>query len=212
MFKTSLYAEIVGMILLTGSVLRSQGQNFEGLIVYHNEFKSKTSKIRDSTFKVELGDKQEYYIKNNNYKSIYNGKYLKFQLYKGDLNKAFILAGHSDTIREEDYNKGNRVLNCVINEDADTVMNVPCNELILITVVGITHYYFNPKYQADSLLFKNHSYSNWNYILSKTNSLPMKIIYENEQFISTSTAIQIVPMHLKETFFDLPKSYPVVSK
>ena len=53
--------------------LASLAQSFEGEIIYKNSLKSKNPKMTDEQWSQMMGDKQEYFIKQGNYKSLTNG-------------------------------------------------------------------------------------------------------------------------------------------
>jgi hypothetical protein len=178
-------------------------QSFEGEIIYQISYKSKLSGIKDADLNVLFGDEQEYYIKGNNYRSFFNGSLLKSQLYKGNENKSFTLTGKSDTLYWEYYNKDNPVISDTVELRKDTVFGLSCDLLTIVTPVSKTCYYFNKRYSADPELYNKDLYANWFLILNKTRSLPLKTVYENNEFIRTSTAINIVPMKLNDSFFNI---------
>lgn len=52
-------------------------QTFEGKIIYANTYKSKSPKLKDEQLNSMMGTTQEYYIKGGNYKSVFNGAFVK---------------------------------------------------------------------------------------------------------------------------------------
>ena len=55
------------------SSIATFGQSFEGEIIYRNSLKSKNPKMTDEQWTQMMGSKQEYFIKQGNYKSVTNG-------------------------------------------------------------------------------------------------------------------------------------------
>lgn len=185
----------------------SFGQSFEGKITYSNTYKSKLAKLKDEQLNTMLGTSQEYYIKGDNYKSLFNGKFVKMQIYRAEENKSYSLTAKSDTLLWEDYSKNKDVaVNYEIQKGKDRVLNIPCDVIIVSTAKSKTYYYYNAKYRVNPKLFSNHNYGNWYYIISKTKALPLKIVYETGEYILTSTAVKITPMKLDKNVFDIDKN------
>src|SRR5437016_1645658 len=82
-------------ILIAVSV---SGQNFEGKITYSNSYKSKLPNLKDEQFTSMMGNKEEFYIKGGNYKSVVNGTFDQWQLYINKENKLYSKLSTSDTI------------------------------------------------------------------------------------------------------------------
>ncbi|MGK6353572.1 hypothetical protein [Parapedobacter sp. DT-150] len=191
-------------LVLSVASLTSSAQTFEGKMVYHNSYNSKLATLKDDQLNSMMGTWQEYYIKGNSYKSLFDGKFVKMQIYKGDENKSYTLTAKSDTLFWEDYARNKEsAVSFEIKKNKDTVMNIPCDVMILNTSKSKTYYYYNSKYAVDPDLFSNHHYGNWYYIISKIKALPLKTVYETDQFILTSTVVEISAMALDKKFFDI---------
>lgn len=183
----------------------SHAQTFEGIIKYHNFYQSKLANLKSEQLNSLMGTSQEYYLKNGDYKSVFNGSFIKAQIYFGKENKAYNLTAKSDTLYWEDYSKNkDEAISYQIQNNKDTIMGIVCNIITIKTAKSKTDYYYNAKYGVNPTLFSFHSYGNWYYIVSKVKALPMKTVYENEQFILTSTAVEIKPMNLSEKIFVIP--------
>jgi len=193
------------ILLLMLSPLMCLAQSFEGTITYSNSFKSKSPSLKDEQLATMMGTKQEYSIKGGNYKSIFNGTFVKMQLYKNIENRSYTLTGKSDTLYWENYgvNKDAAIKYEVRNSN-EKIMGLPCDLLIVQTPKSKTYYYYNKKYGINPELFKRQAYGNWYYIISKTKALPLKTVYENDLFVLTSTAVKISPVKLQISSFELP--------
>jgi hypothetical protein len=191
-------------ILSLFSLTNFKAQNFEGKIMYNISYQSKTSGLKSEQLKAMMGTKQAYVIKGNNYKSAFNGTFMKLQMYRGDENRSYALTAKSDTLYWEDYatNK-DKALSYEIKQSYDTVLGIPCDVIIIQAENSLTHYYFNTSYKVNPKMFSNHNYGNWYYIISKTKSLPLKAIYETDLYIMESEAIEITPMELKDNVFEI---------
>jgi len=195
------------LLLLLITPLISRSQVFEGKISYTNSYRSKTPHLNDQQLETMMGTNQDYYIKGADYKSIFNGTFVKMQLYRSIENRSYALTAKSDSLYWEDYRKNNDIATRFEVEKAkETVMGVVCDVLIVYTPKTKTSYYYNTKYAVDPANFKQHNYGNWYYLLSKTKALPLKTISENDQFILISTAVSITPMKLEGSLFAIADS------
>lgn len=187
------------------STLTIFGQTFEGEIVYQNSFKSKMPNLTDQQLSAAVGSKQEYYIKNGNYKSVTNGRFPQWQLYINADNKLYSKMSDSDTIIWNDGSaNADEVMSSNLNKGVADVLGYKCDELILTCKSGIQKYYFSSKLSVDPNLYVNHKYGNWYDYLSKANALPLKMIIENPQFTMESVAVEVKPMTLDAKLFQLP--------
>lgn len=125
-------------------------------------------------------------------------------MYTSIENRSYSLTAKSDSLYWEDYSKNkDAALKYEIEKSKETIMGIVCDVLIVYTAKSKTYYYYNKKYAINPELFSRHQYGNWYYIISKTKSLPLKIVYEDNQFVFTSTAIKITPRQLKDNVFDV---------
>lgn len=180
-------------------------QSFEGKIVYKNTIKSKINSITDQQFSSMLGDKQEYFIKDGDYKSVTNGALMQWQLYINDDNKLYNKMSNSETLTWLDGTVNqDEVLKTEIIKEAAEVLGYKCDELILHCKSGLQKYYFNHKFPVDIKIYEKHKYGNWYEVVSRTGSLPLKLIIENQQIILETIATEIEPMLLDKSLFILP--------
>ena len=182
------------------------GQTFEGKLNYSNTFKSKNTNITDQQWSIMMGSKFEYSIKNGDYKSISNGTIFQWQLYINKENKIYnkftnsIKALWMDASINED-----EILKTEINKNVTKVLGYNCDELILTCKSGVQKYYYNSSVlKADTNLFTNHNYANWNQFLKTTKCLSLKSIIETDQFILESVVTEIIPTKFDSKTFEIP--------
>lgn len=193
---------LLGCLILMISF--SSAQSFEGKLNYSNNYQSKLATLKSEQLNTLMGTKQIYIIKENSYKSAFNGTFTKLQMYRGDENKSYTLTSKSDSLYWEDYSQNNDIaISYEFKQNQDTILGNICDVLIVQSTKSKTLFYFNSKYQVNPNLFKKHNYGNWYYIISKTKSLPLKTIYETDQFILTSIATEITHMQLEEKVFEI---------
>ena len=204
---TNLNIKRTFLILLTTllSTISLYGQSFEGKIVYSTSYKSKMPNVTDEQFTTMMGSKQEYYIKNGDYKSVANGSFFQSQNYINNENKLYTKMENSEVFLWNDgATNPDEVLKSELNKEVTEILGYKCDELILTCKSGIQKYYFNSKLSVDAKLFVNHKFGNWYDFVSKANALPLKSVIENAQFSLESIATNITEMKLDNSFFALP--------
>jgi len=192
------------IFLLFFCCMNIRSQSFEGMLVYSVNYESKSSNVTSDQLNSLMGTKQWYAIKEGNYKSVFNGNFIKLQIYRNDENRNYNLTAKSDTLYYENYNVNkDKALSFEIKKNQDTIMGIPCDLIIVKAEKSTISFYFNSDYKINFELFKQHNYGNWYYIISKTKALPLKIVAETEQFIMTSIGTEITPMKLNDNVFEI---------
>ena len=161
--------------------------------------------LTDEQFTLMIGSTQEYFIKNGDYKSVANGSFFQWQLYVNTDNKLYSKMANSETLLWNDgATNPDEILKTEVNKDVTDILGYKCDELILTCKSGTQKYYFNTKLSVDTKLFVDHKFGNWYEFLSKSNSLPLKLIVDNGQFTLESVATEVKEMKLDKAFFELP--------
>jgi hypothetical protein len=193
------------MSLLLFAFALAPGQTFEGKVTYKNEYTSKIPGMTSDQFSSMMGTVQEYYIKEGNYKSTTNGTFMQWQLYINRDNKLYNKMSNSTSLLWNDGStNADEVINSEINKGVLDVLGHLCDELVLTCKSGIQKYYFSSKLQIDPQLYEKHRFGNWNEVISRTRSLPLKMVIDNPQFSMECVAIEITPMKLESKVFELP--------
>lgn len=165
---------------------------------------SKSPTVTNEQLTQMMGSTQEYDISGGDYRSIFNGSYLKMQLYVSRENRSYTQTTFSDTLYWEDYAVNqDKATSFEIKKNAETILGVACDELVVYTPKGTTHYYYNSKYGVDPELYKVHAGGNWYYIISKTKALPLKIVSDQEGFVMTSVPAKVIPARLDMSIFSI---------
>lgn len=184
----------------------SFSQNFKGEIVYSNTYKSKNPQVTDEQWNLMLGTTQRYLTQDGNYKSITNGKLLQWQLYVNKDNKLYNKMSNSEIIYWNDGGlQADEIINVEVNKSVEKVLNLLCDEVILVCKSGVQKYYFNSSLYVEPETFVNHKFGNWYDYLLKSKSFPLKMIIENDQFTITRIATEINPKNIENLIFTLPQ-------
>lgn len=187
------------------TIVNCYGQAFEGKVVYALSYKSKMPNLTDQQFSSMMGTTQEYFIKGGNYKSSSNGTMLQWQIFINKDNKLYSKMSNSPAVFWNDVTvNADEIVKTEVNENVVEVLGYKCDELVLTCKSGIQKYYFNTKLRVDPKLFENHKFGNWSVVVSKSNSLPLKMIIDNPQFSFECVATDVKPMSLNDNLFELP--------
>lgn len=193
------------LALLLISVGTLSGQNFEGKIIYKNEYKSKLANVTHDQLGSMMGTSQEYLIKGGNYKSSTNGNFFQWQLYIHADNKLYSKMSNSPVIYWNDGSiNTDEVIKSEINKEVTNILGYTCDELVLTCKNGIQKYYFSSKLKVDPALFQKHEFGNWKIVMAKTSAIPLKMVIDNPQFNLVCLATEVVSMNLDEKIFELP--------
>lgn len=186
-------------------------QNFEGKITYTNTYKSKSPEVSDHQYQSMMGNTQEYYIKEGNYKSTLNGTVMQWMLYNNSDNKMYIKMSNNPNVLWNDATINDTPsTNIQLNKGVTTILDYPCDEIIINTEEGIQKYYFSPKLKVDATLFKQHGYGNFYDYIKTANAIPLKIILETRQYILESIATEVKAMKLDDGILALPKNVTII--
>lgn len=188
------------------STLLSFSQAFEGEIVYHNTYKSKTPGLKDEQLNTMMGSVQYYFVKGGNYKSETNGSFMLWQLYSNTDNKLYNKLASSPVILWNDAtSNADTVLSSSLHKGVTTILGYQCDELVLNCRSGVQKYYFSTKLPVDAKLYAHHNYGNYYAYLQKTNALPLKVVIDNAQLTMEGIATEVKPMKLDKAKFMLPQ-------
>jgi hypothetical protein len=180
-------------------------QSFEGKVIYHNSYKSKSPNLTDAQLTSMLGDTQNWYIKNGAYKSDINGSYIQSQIYLNAENKLYSKISSSEALLLIDAALGEDEINDIqVNKGIVDILGYKCDELIWTTKAGVQKYYFSSKLPIDSQYFKNHKFANWYQYLEKAHAVPLKMSVQTPDLSIESIATEVTAMKLDDAMFKLP--------
>jgi hypothetical protein len=188
--------------------LNAQAQ-FSGKITYQDSYQSKNPNISNSDFEKFMGTKREFYLQGAFYKDVHHGEVESVMLYRGDLNKLYTYNAGADTIFWMDALKDtlSTVLEIKMEDSNEIILGLKCKKLTVKSQLGTSIYFFSDRYLINPVDFKNHHLNFWNLYTSKCRSVPLKIVYEGQEIILTSTAIKVDQMKLEDDVFKIPSGY-----
>lgn len=192
-------------LLFTFTSLFASAQYFEGKVVYHNTYRSKSPAIKDEQLNAMMGTQQNYYIKGGDYRSETNGTFMLWQLYINKDNKLYNKLANSQMIL---WNNGavnsDVVITSEVHKGVTKVLGYLCDELVLTCKSGVQKYYFSSKLLVNSKLYAQHQFGNYYTYLQKAHAIPLKVVMDNAQFTMEGTANEVKSMKLTQELFLLP--------
>jgi hypothetical protein len=194
----------VCVLVVQLNFINAQIKEFEGRILYKNNFFTPKGFDITTTVSTSLGMVQDYYISGNNYKSILNGTAMTMQLYIGKTNKYYMVLPNK-TAQEID---GSTVSDSVISVqhiNTDTlILGRKCSTIVITARLSTTTYYYDPTLKVNHERFKNHEYGNWNRYMEETEgALPIKYTIKMELYTWNAEAIKIENLKLTDKDFEL---------
>lgn len=201
----------ITVLFVTLFAIASFAQTFEGKIIYSNSYKSKIPNVTDEQLTDMMGSKQEYFIKNGDYKSVCNGSLFQCQYYINKDNILYSKMSNSGSLLWNDAAiNPDEILKAEINTGVTEILGYKCDELILTCKSGVQKYYFNKALSVDAKLFVNHKFGNWYEFLLRSNSLPLKSVIDNGQFALESIATEVKEMKLDKNLLELPPNVQTI--
>lgn len=197
---------LFALLFYTLSIYHLNSQ-FVGEIVYQNYYQSKTKGITDSEMTTLFGERQELYIYNNYYKIVHFGLDTSFEMYRGNENKVYMYKQNSDTITWIDAISDtlSHVSEYHIDSIGEDILGYKCLKLVIKSDLGLNIYFYNTSIPLNPTNFKNHKFTNWDLYTSIAKSVPLKEIFDYNDFKITSTAVKIIRTDLNVDFFQVPQ-------
>lgn len=197
--------KLIASLLTVAATLTMTAQNFEGKITYANTWKSKSFMMNDKKLTSLMGDKQEYIVKDGNYKSTPNGTWIQWTMYINKDNKIYSKLLNNETIYFSDAKESEDViLDIKLNKGVTEILGHKCDELVLTCKSGVQKYYFSDDVKVDSKQYINHKFGNWYDVMRMSNAWPLKMIIENDKSSMESVATEIKEMPLDAKLFEIP--------
>lgn len=197
--------------IITSNLLLSQNTYFVGHIVYKNAFFTPKGEDITREFSAIIGKEQDYYIKSNNYKFVFNSPTMSMQLYNGLTNKCYIIFPDK-TGQEIDASVVSDSALSIEHLSEDTLLlGRKCKKLVMKSSQSTAIYYYDPTLRIDKDLYVKHEFASWNRYLAETGgALAIKYIVKNSLFTWDSEAVKIEEMDLMDSDFELSSEVQLI--
>lgn len=189
-------------------------QHFNGIINYSVTYSNLniSTEITIPEFTIAMGDTEKLYIQSGSYKTEYNGMIMDWVIYKSQGERVFFkMKDEKDIHYKDPENFSKKIHKIEYFFDEFNILDFNCKKLVIHFKDNskITSYYA-PKLYVNSEVFKKHKYDGFYLLISKTNSISLKTIYESKEYTKTITAIDVKKQMIPSNKFDLPNNLKVV--
>src|SRR4030095_1395153 len=186
-------------------IIFAQQADFEGIIFYKNDLKSKTEIISEKALRniIGIGIEDMVFIKHGNYRTV-NDRSNYYYITKDQ--KAYIKFKGVDTLYYLDYLSDTTVVTSV--SKSDEKRNIAGFECKLLTIqLGSTtkKYYYAPSLYMNPEYDKNNKIDRYDVFAKETSSLYLSSYDESKTFSLSRffTSVQQTPVN--DSVFELPK-------
>src|SRR5437764_9782152 len=183
----------------------AQQKDFEGIIVYKTDLRSKSEIISDRALRNVIGLRSEetVFIKHGNYKQV-SGRSTSYYLTKDQ--RAYLKYNGVDTLYYIDYSSDTTtVTNVSRSNEKRNIAGFECS-LLTIQLGGATkRYYYAPALHMNSDYDKNNKIDRYDVFARETSSLYLALYQENKTFSLAQTCTKLQQAPIDDSVFQLPK-------
>ncbi|MEI9908644.1 MAG: hypothetical protein WDO71_02640 [Bacteroidota bacterium] len=182
-----------------------QAKEFEGIVVYKVDVKSKIEGVGDKAWKnmLALGDSMTVMIKQGNYRQS-TGITDIYLITKDE--KAYFRFKGIDTLFYVDYSSDtSTVLNISRAEEKKSVAGFECRPITIRTKAITRKYYYSPSLYMNPEYDKNNRIGRYDVFAKETSSLYLSAFEDNESYTTSYTCTRLQQGPVEKNVFDLPK-------
>lgn len=184
------------------------GQSFRGKITYTVLLESKCPMISTKELQEMFGHTMVMYIENGRYRMVYDGSYIKEEIYLGDENKNFVWIAQNDSILWRNCKRNDsKTLKTNYTRGFDYILDRQCDGFSIQTDWATTTYIYDPNMYLDPASFSQDGFEYFNKYLRKARAPFLKYVYDGPIFKKTYIATDVEETELDDDVFkmiDLP--------
>ena len=187
------------------SSMFAQQKEFEGILVYRVEIKSKSDLISDRVFKniLAVGNETTVWVKQGNYKQT-SGISTTYYITKDQ--KAYIKFNSLDTLYYVDYSADtSAVTNVSKTEEKRNIAGFECKSITIQQSNTVRKYYYAPALYMNPEYDKNNTIGRYDVFAKETSSLYLDCAEENKSYSFQLTCFRLQQTAIADSVFDLPK-------
>lgn len=184
------------------------GRAFSGKITYTVLLESKCPMISTRELQEMFGNTMVMYIENGRYRMVYNGSYIKEELYLGDENKNFVWIAQNDSLLWRNCKRNDsKTVKTSYTRGFDYILDRQCDGFSITTDWASTTYIYDPDMFLDPASFSQDGFEYFNRYLRKARAPFLKYVYDGPIFKKTLIATEVEETDLDDDVFrliDLP--------
>jgi hypothetical protein len=192
------------LLLMFYLITYSQPKEFEGVVIYKVEVKSKIPGISDRTRRnvLALGDSVTTFIKRGNYRQL-SGISDVYMISK--MQKVFLRFKGIDTLFYMDYSfDTSRLLNVKRTDEQKLIKGFDCKSLTVETSTGTYKYFYAPSLYLNPEYDRNNTIGRYDIFAKETSSVWLAQSGEFSSYNLTETCIGIEQKKIEDAVFELP--------
>jgi len=182
----------------------TQNKNFEGVLHYETELKSKIETIPDNMMKtmIGLGDNLTVYVKNGYYRRT-SGFTDEYYIPKDQ--KVYLKFRKIDTLYYVDYSfDTSRVISITKSDEQKTVAGFQCKSITIQTSSGTQKYFYAPSLHMDPEADKNNTIGSFNTYTKETESIWLAVNEETTNYKLAHICNRVDQKTINDNVFNLP--------
>lgn len=186
-------------------ITHAQQKDFEGIISYKTDLRSKTDIISERALKnvIGLGNEVTVFIKHGNYKQI-TGRTISYYLTRDQ--RAYLKYNGVDTLYYIDYSSDTTsVTNVSKSNEKRNIAGFECSLLTIQLGDATKRYYYAPALHMSSDYDKNNKIDRYDVFAKETSSLYLALYQETKTFSLAQTCTKLQQAPVDDSVFDLPK-------
>ncbi len=183
----------------------SQKKEFEGIIQYKVEVKSKLPGISDKLMEtyLGLGDALTVHMKKGNYRRT---TAIHEEYYVPAKKKVYIKFKNIDTLYFVEYNSDtSTVLNVLKSEEQKEIAGYLCNAISINSTSSAKKYYYAPQLYNNPAWDKENKLGNLDRLTNETESVWLSLYEDATNYQLTETAIKVQVKEIDDEVFVLPE-------
>lgn len=201
----------------------SFSQNFEGQVTYKTTVENPNPQmLSDSIFKEQIvkpvfGEQgymiQKYFYKGDRFMSeISTGLENGFEVYLPEQNKVYAWKAQSKEATVKKTNEHSEIdsfVEFIDTKEIDTILNIPCKKVLLISKMGTTELWYNSDYlKINSTDYSDFKLEHKNLIYQKYGCLPFRI----KAFTFTIEIIEFKEEKVLASIFKIPEFDTIIEQ
>lgn len=197
------------LLILFPLTLLAQKKEFEGILTYKVDVKSKKPEFSDKYWKNILGagDNVTVQVKQGNYLR-QSGMVTEYHNPKQE--KVYMKFEGIDTLFYQDYSSDSSTLiNISKSNETKKIAGYDCNAITIKTSSATRQYYYAPLLYSNPVYDKNNKISRFDIYISETSSIYLSESSEYESFTYSEFCTSVEQKSLNESAFKLPE-FPIV--
>jgi Gram-negative bacterial tonB protein. len=190
---------------ICSTITHAQQKDFEGIISYKTELRSKTEIISDRALKnvIGIGNEETVFIKHGNYKQV-SSRSTSYYLTKDQ--RAYLKYNGVDTLYYIDYSSDTTTVTNVFRSDEKrNIAGFECSLLTIQVGDASKRYYYAPALHMSSDYDKNNKIDRYDVFAKETSSLYLALYHENKTFSVAQTCTRLQQTAVDDSVFQLPK-------